>query len=61
VLQEEDVGRQQALGVLGRSADEGERGAASRYLADGRDDPGGLLAVSGGQRDPDQPALRGSC
>jgi hypothetical protein len=47
--------------VLGRSADEGERGAASRYLADGRDDPGGLLAVSGGQRDPDQPALRGSC
>ena len=59
VLQERDVGCQQPLGVLGRSADEGERGVASRYLADGRDDPGGLLAVSGGQRDPDQPRRAG--
>ena len=59
MLQEGDVGRQQPLGVLGRSADEGERGVASRHLADGRDDPGGLLAVSGGQRDPDQPRRAG--
>jgi len=45
--------------MLGRSADEGERGVASRHLADGRDDPGGLLAVCGGQRDPDQPRRAG--